>query len=573
MTLSIIFGFVAGIFLGSIFKVTIGLILACSVFCFIFFVYKKFVADTEKRFVLYGAFLFEKYLAADLTKSPTGSAAGIGKAVSAAADSSTNIRAPVPIANTSSALLRGWTIGLLLLLGITLGLGRMYFSDLNQESKLSQYIGQKVSAEGIIVEEPDVRESNTKLTVLITKISILESMSAKTSAVADVRPRAIEERASPTPAKLEFREKILVTASIYPEYKYGDKVLLENLKLTPPKAIETDSGRVFDYVGYLRVRGIWYTAGFVKISLIESGHGSIIKTGLFKIKKSFTNALNSAIPQPESSLMAGLLLGTKQSLGKDLLNEFNRAGVSHVVVLSGYNIAIVAQSIMSFLTFLPQAFSFTFGCIGIILFTILSGGGASAWRAAIMVLVALFAKKINRDYKASRAFGFAVVLMLAPNPLLLVFDPSFQLSALATIGLIFVSPFITPYLLWATEKFGLREIISSTIAAQLTVLPFLIYTTGVLSLVSLPVNILILSTIPTTMFLGFITGALGLVSIYLSFIPALFSYAFLRYQFTVVHIGANLPFGVVLLPAFSPIILVLIYIFIFSGLYFLQKKS
>ncbi len=544
MILSIIFGFVAGIFLGSIFKVTVGLILACSVLCFIFFVYKKFVVDTEKRFVLYGAFLFEKYLAADLTKSPTGSAAGIGKAVSAAADSSTNIRAPVPIANTSSALLRGWTIGLLLLLGITLGLGRMYFSDLNQESKLSQYVGQKVSAEGIIVGEPDVRESNTKLTVKLSKVN----------------------------DKL-VSEKILVTASIYPEYKYGDKVLLENLKLTPPKAIESDSGRVFDYVGYLRVRGIWYTAGFVKISLIESGHGSFIKNGLFKIKKSFTNALDLAIPQPESSLMAGLLLGTKQSLGKDLLNEFSRAGVSHVVVLSGYNIAIVAQSMMSFLTFLPQAFSFTFGCIGIVLFTILSGGGASAWRAAIMVLVALFAKKMNRDYKASRAFGFAVVLMLTPNPLLLVFDPSFQLSALATIGLIFVSPFITPYLLWTTEKFGLREIISSTIATQLTVLPFLIYNTGVLSLVSLPVNILILSTIPTTMFLGFVTGAFGLISPYLSFIPALFSYAFLWYQLTIVHIGANLPFGAVSLPAFSPIILVLIYIFIFSGLYFLQKKA
>ena len=57
----------------------------------------------------------------------------------------------------------------------------------------------------------------------------------------------------------------------------------------------------------------------------------------------------------------------------------------------------------------------------------LSGGGASAWRAALMVLVALSAKKLNRDYKASRALGFAVVLMLAPNPLLLVFDPSFHL--------------------------------------------------------------------------------------------------------------------------------------------------
>jgi competence protein ComEC len=485
MILPLIFGFIFGIFIGSFVSVTIGLILAVAVLAAVFFINKIFVVEEHKHFVLYGAFL---------------------------------------------------------LLGISFGLGRMYFSDLNQESKLSPFANSAVSAEGIVVEEPDVRENNTKLTVRLSKVN--EKM---------------------------VSERILVTTSIYPEYKYGDKILLENLKLKEPTEIESDTGRVFDYGGYLRVRGIWYTAGYVKISLISERHGSLIKTGLFKIKKNFTNALDQAISEPESSLMAGLLLGTKQSLGKDLLNEFSRAGVSHVVVLSGYNIAIVAQSIMSFLSFLPQTFSFTFGCIGIIFFTILSGGGASAIRAAIMVLVALFAKKFNRDYKASRAFGFAVVLMLAPNPLLLVFDPSFQLSALATTGLIFVSPFVTPYLLWVTEKFGLREIISSTIATQLTVLPFLVYNMGTLSLISLPVNILILSTIPTTMFLGFITGIFGLVSVYLSFIPALISYAFLWYQLTIVHIGATLPFGAITLPAFSPFILILVYICLFGGLYYLQK--
>ncbi len=346
-----------------------------------------------------------------------------------------------------------------------------------------------------------------------------------------------------------------------------------NLALKAPDNIESDDGRVFDYRGYLRVRGIWYTASFVKIDLLESGHGSVVKTGLFKIKHAFTNALNRALPEPESSLMAGLLLGTKQSLGKDLLAEFSRAGVSHVVVLSGYNIAIVATSIMSLLAFLPKKVAFGSGIISIVLFTILSGGGASAWRAAIMVLVALLAKKYNRDYKAGRAFGFAVIAMLAPNPLLLVFDPSFQLSILATIGIIFVSPLVTPYFRKVPEKFGLREIVSSTIATQITVLPFLIYNTGLVSFVSLPVNILILGTIPLTMFLGFITGIVGLVSLWLSFISAFFSYIFLWYQLTIVHIGASLPFGTITLPAFSPAILVLVYLIIFIALYYLQKRN
>ena len=160
----LISGFIIGIFTGSIINVTIGLLVSVAILSLIFFVYKNFVEEKNKRFILYGVFL---------------------------------------------------------LFGVFLGLGRMYFSDLNQESRLAQFVGEKVTAEGIIVEEPNVRESNTKLTVLITDINTPESVSAKSFVIANDRP---------TPAKPEFREKILITTNIYPEYNYGDKILLENLK-------------------------------------------------------------------------------------------------------------------------------------------------------------------------------------------------------------------------------------------------------------------------------------------------------------------------------------------------------
>src|SRR6185369_5336884 len=124
-----------------------------------------------------------------------------------------------------------------------------------------------------------------------------------------------------------------------------------------------------------------------------------------------------------------------------------------------------------------------------------------------------------------------------------------------------------------TEKFGLREIISATISTQLVVLPCLIYSTGVLSLVALPENILILGTVPITMFLGFITGVAGVISFYLSFVPGILSYVFLWYQLTIVHVGATLPFGVVTLPAFSFWFVILIYAFVFYFLHFLHKRK
>ncbi|MEQ1561612.1 MAG: ComEC/Rec2 family competence protein [Nitrospira sp.] len=440
-------------------------------------------------------------------------------------------------------------------LGLLLGFGRIMVSDLYQSSHLEKYVDQKISAEGIVVSEPDVREHNTKLTIRVD--NILNSTSLPRSELSST-----------------IGEKVLITVPIYPEYHYGDKVSLD-LTLAEPKPIESEDGRVFNYSGFLRARGIWYTGSFVKIKLIESGHGAKVKNLLFKIKHTFTNSIKNALPEPESSLLGGLLLGQKQSLGKELLSEFQKTGTSHIVVLSGYNIAIVAESIMQSLKFLPTNISFTAGAFGIILFTILSGGGASAWRASIMVLVALFAKRMNRDYKVGRALGFAVVLMLASNPTLLVFDPSFQLSVLATIGIVFVSPMLSPYFTKVPERFWrflpLREIVSSTVATQFTVLPFLIYNTGILSLVSLPVNVLILGTIPLTMFLGFVTGAVGLFSVYLSFVPAIFTYALLLYQLTVVHLGASVPFGAVTLPAFSPVFLVPVYLAVFFFLYRIKK--
>ncbi len=530
MILSFFFGFIGGIALGSFVPIGLGVFLAMVVLTVIFYFYKFFVGE-EHRWVL--------------------------------------------------------SLAVIAMIGIICGVGRVYVSDLYAKSQLDKYAEQKISVEGIIVEEPDVRENNTKLTVKVNKVE-----EAKPSANADGRPRAIEDqRASPTQTESGFREKILVTVPIYPQYKYGDKVKM-TVTLVMPDKIESEDGRSFDYGGYLRVRGIWYTSKYTTISLISSGHGGLIKNYLFKAKNLFTQSIDKVLPQPQSSLLAGLLLGTKQSLGKEILGEFQKTGVSHIVVLSGYNIAIVAGSIMAVFKFFlktdasasvqttflkgmfsPKNISFGFGAVSIILFTMASGGGASAWRAAIMVLIALFAKRMNRDYKVSRVFGFTVVLMLAPNPLLLAFDPSFQLAVMATFGLIFVSPQLAPYFTRVPEKFGLREVVTSTVATQLIVLPFLIYNTGIFSLVSLPINVLILGTIPLTMFLGFTTGVIGLLSLYLSYVPALFTYVLLWYQLTIVHIGASIPFGSIQLPSFSPLILFLTYALIFTGLYFLKNKK
>ena len=82
----------------------------------------------------------------------------------------------------------------------------------------------------------------------------------------------------------------------------------------------------FDYVSYLAKDDIFYEIAFPKVELLSQGNGNFIKTKLYDFKNKFIDNFSQSIPEPHSSLLSGLLLGAKQSLGKDLLTDFRKAG-------------------------------------------------------------------------------------------------------------------------------------------------------------------------------------------------------------------------------------------------------
>ncbi|MBI1974441.1 MAG: ComEC/Rec2 family competence protein [Candidatus Zambryskibacteria bacterium] len=299
-------------------------------------------------------------------------------------------------------------------------------------------------------------------------------------------------------------EKILVNTGLYSAVQYGDQVEISG-KLAKPGIIED-----FNYGTYLSKDDIYFVMNFTEVEIISSGHGNIIKSKLLSLKQSIVNKMRNIFTEPESSLLAGLILAGKSALPKNVLEEFRRAGIIHIVVLSGYNITIIAD-------FLKKIFGPVAAIVGVLLFVVMTGAEATVVRAAIMVLIVVAAKNFRRPYSAPRALLAAGFLMVMHNPKILVFDASFQLSFLATCGLIYVVPKVMQHLQWITEKFKTREIIATTIGTQITVLPFLIYLTREVSIVSLPANILVLFFIPYVMFAGFFAALIA----YVSAIPAL----------------------------------------------------
>ena len=181
--------------------------------------------------------------------------------------------------------------------------------------------------------------------------------------------------------------------------------------------------------------------------------------------------------------------------------------------------------------------------IGVILFVVMTGAGASIVRAGIMALTVIGAKLIGRNYSAPRALLAAGFLMLFQNPKILVFDLSFQLSFLATLGLIYFMPVIERKLYWITTRFKIRETLSQTLSTQITVLPLLIYMSGDVSIVSIPANLLILLFVPVTMLVGFLAVLLSFLTTLLAWPLAYLSYLLLSWILFVSHLFGSLPFA------------------------------
>ncbi len=405
-------------------------------------------------------------------------------------------------------------------LGLALGCGRFIFwRDTPTDHQVDIAVGTQVIVSGIVIDEPDIRENNTHISVEFKEIE-------------NDSPKGVYGSA-------------LVFVPRYPEYKYGDVLKLSG-KLEYPKAFTEADGRIFDYPAYLRTKDIRYQMRYPHIEIIQAGQGSPLIATLFYLKHSFINAISSVLPEPHNSLLGGLLLGGKQSLGATWLMRFRISGIIHIVVLSGYNMTIVSEWLVVIFRSLGFYGSLSAGGTGIILFAMMTGGGATVMRAAVMSLLVLLARVTGRTYAMGRALLIAAALMVASNPSILAFDPSFQLSFLASLGLIFVSPILKRKIMLFRSSATWHEILISTLATQVVVLPVLLYQTGMLSLVSLPVNLLVLPLIPITMLLGFVAGlcALALPFLpWLGLIVALPAHILLSWILDVAHIAAQIPYA------------------------------
>ncbi|MBI4114574.1 MAG: ComEC/Rec2 family competence protein [Candidatus Niyogibacteria bacterium] len=274
-------------------------------------------------------------------------------------------------------------------------------------------------------------------------------------------------------------------------------------------------------------------------------------------------SIGDILPEPHASFLGGLTVGARRSMPQDLLDDFRKVGVIHIVVLSGYNVTIIARALAGFLgLFLPWMASIFAGIIGIILFTILTGAAAPVVRASIMAIFIYTAHATGKVNRVIIALLIAGTFMLIQNPKILRFDPSFQLSFVATLGLIYLAPYFERKLQWLPKRFNIREAATATISAQIAVTPLILSMMGTFSVVALPVNMLVLLSVPYAMFFGFIAGVLGWISHIIAFPFTWIAYLLLEYELRIVDIFSSLPFAQISIPYFPAAGAIILYMLI-----------
>ena len=401
----------------------------------------------------------------------------------------------------------------------------------NEAPKLAGFVGNEVVIEGVVSKDPDARERTTHV---------------------HLDPAIVN--GEPTEAG------ILLYADRSSVVAYGDTVVARG-KLQQPEVFLTDLGRTFNYPGYLEAQGVSYVMYYPEVAVVGSGNKNLFISNLLAFKHKFMDSLEALVPEPSAGLGEGLLLGVKSALGDELEQVFRRTGIIHIVVLSGYNVMLVVIFVMTILSyFLAERGRLVFGVLAIASFALMVGLSATVVRASIMAVLILVARTTGRSYAVLRALFFAGAAMLLFNPYLLVADPGFQLSFVATFGLILLAPHLELVFHKVPNFIKIREFLVATIATQIFVLPLLLYQIGEFSVVSVLVNVLVLPMVPVAMLLTFITGIVGLFSSTLALPIAYLTHLSLSYILLVATWFAALPFAAYVVPPFPFWVMVLAYV-------------
>jgi len=381
-----------------------------------------------------------------------------------------------------------------------------------------------VLIEGTVAAAPDERDTHTRLRLRAESLTL------------------------PDGQRVPVQGTALVYLPRYPTFAYGDRLQVTGLLQTPPELAD------FSYREYLARQGIFSLVRRAQAVRVGQGTVNPLQAVLLSFRQRAQAVIGRILHEPAASLLTGILLGVESGIPRDVNDAFAATGTSHIVAISGFNIAIISGLFY-------QVFRRGFGprravwpsIAGIALYTLLVGASASVVRAAIMGGIYLLGRYLGRPTYVPASLAAAAIGMTLWNPLVL-WDVGFQLSFAATLGLVlYVDRFQRGALRLLTrvvsedrarQSMGfLSDALLVTLAAQIATLPLTLYYFRRLSLVSLLTNFLILPAQPAVMIWGGLATLGGLLWLPLGEVLGWVAWLFLTYTIEVVRWAAGVPYA------------------------------
>ena len=223
---------------------------------------------------------------------------------------------------------------------------------------------------------------------------------------------------------------------------------------------------------YWTLDKIYYTLSLKKESDIKvlSRQGGI-QGWINSYRLQGEKTIHNFLPEEEASILLGMLLGEKEGIAPEQYSDFQKTGIVHIFAVSGLHVGyilLLAAGISALLGF-SQRLKFFFGIFFLLLYGTLVGWPISVVRASIMAATGLFAYYIGRDNQLINSLGLAGIIILLLDPYAL-FKISFQLSFLATWGLVYLYPLIKSRMSYDNT---LWDIVLIPLCAQIAVMPFI----------------------------------------------------------------------------------------------------